>query len=75
MAHVITSVVRDEGPLALYRGLLPSILLVSHVALHFMFYEEVKKKLMVCCPGQRSRPLALAFSRDYFRFLMRRGVS
>jgi len=43
MVHVLTSVAKDEGFVALYRGLLPSLMLVSHVALHFVAYEEVKK--------------------------------
>ena len=38
-----TRIVRDEGFFALYRGLGPSLVLVSNGALQFMCYEELKK--------------------------------
>jgi len=37
--HAITSIVRREGVLGLYRGLGPSLLLVSQGALHFAGYK------------------------------------
>lgn len=46
MLHVLASVCRHEGVLGLWRGLLPSLLLVSHVSIHFTIYEEIKKVLL-----------------------------
>ncbi len=43
MFDALRSVVRDEGVMGLYKGLFPSLLLVSHGALQFMCYEEIKK--------------------------------
>jgi len=39
----LRSIVRDEGLAGLYRGLLPSLLLVSHGAVQFAVYEELKR--------------------------------
>ena len=41
--NAFTSIIRDEGFFALYRGLGPSLVLVSNGALQFMCYEELKK--------------------------------
>ena len=38
----VRSMVRDEGLLSLYRGLGPSLLLVSHSSLQFVSYENLK---------------------------------
>eukprot|EP00287_Rhodomonas_sp_CCMP768_P013606 CAMPEP_0196727144 /NCGR_PEP_ID=MMETSP1091-20130531/8204_1 /TAXON_ID=302021 /ORGANISM="Rhodomonas sp., Strain CCMP768" /LENGTH=342 /DNA_ID=CAMNT_0042069689 /DNA_START=41 /DNA_END=1069 /DNA_ORIENTATION=- len=45
MIDAARQVIRQEGVLGLYRGLVPSLLLVSHGALQFMAYEEIKKRL------------------------------
>jgi solute carrier family 25 (mitochondrial folate transporter), member 32 len=40
--HGVRTIVTNEGPLALYRGLVPALFLTSHGALQFMIYEELK---------------------------------
>uniref|UniRef100_A0A7S4KEW4 Mitochondrial carrier protein n=1 Tax=Guillardia theta TaxID=55529 RepID=A0A7S4KEW4_GUITH len=52
MHHVMTSVVQHEGLFALWRGLLPSLLLVSHVSIHFAVYEEIKKLVLPYGPTE-----------------------
>ena len=37
---------------ALWRGLLPSLLLVSHVSIHFAVYEEIKKLVLPYGPTE-----------------------
>ena len=44
MAHGFATIVRIEGFLGLYRGLLPSLFGVSHGAVQFAVYEVLKKK-------------------------------
>ncbi|KAM7130745.1 peroxisomal membrane protein PMP34 isoform 2-T3 [Ciconia maguari] len=39
-------IIRDEGVLALWNGTFPSLLLVFNPAIHFMFYEGFKRKLL-----------------------------
>ncbi|KAL2642644.1 hypothetical protein R1flu_010231 [Riccia fluitans] len=39
----VTSILKEEGWRGLYKGLGPGLLLVSHGALQFMAYEEIKK--------------------------------
>lgn len=38
----IKSIWRDEGPRAFYKGLLPSLFGVAHVAVQFPLYEKLK---------------------------------
>jgi len=40
--HAVSCIAREEGILGFYRGLGPSLLLVSHGAIQFMVYEELK---------------------------------
>lgn len=41
--HAATSIIRDEGPLALYKGWLPSVIgVVPYVGLNFAVYETLK---------------------------------
>jgi solute carrier family 25 folate transporter 32 len=51
MLHVLASVRRHEGVLGLWRGLLPSLMLVSHVSIHFTVYEEIKKCMLPYSDG------------------------
>jgi solute carrier family 25 folate transporter 32 len=53
MLHVLASVTHHEGVLGLWRGLLPSLMLVSHVSIHFTVYEEIKKILLPFGEGGR----------------------
>uniref|UniRef100_A0A8C2TDC6 Solute carrier family 25 member 17 n=1 Tax=Coturnix japonica TaxID=93934 RepID=A0A8C2TDC6_COTJA len=39
-------IIRDEGALALWNGTFPSLLLVFNPAIHFIFYEGFKRKLL-----------------------------
>lgn len=42
MIHAAACIVREEGPLALYRGIGPALVLVSNGAIQFGVYEELK---------------------------------
>ena len=42
MTDAFVHIVREEGPLALYKGIAPALILVSHGAFQFTFYEELK---------------------------------
>ena len=42
VVHCARCIIRDEGAVGLFRGLLPGLLLVSHGAVQFMAYEELK---------------------------------
>jgi len=42
MAHALATIVREEGPAALYKGIVPALLLVSHGMIQFAMYEELK---------------------------------
>jgi solute carrier family 25 (mitochondrial folate transporter), member 32 len=43
MADAARTIVRDEGPLALYRGCGPALLLTSHGGVQFVVYEYLRK--------------------------------
>ena len=40
--HAVRTIIQTEGYAALYRGLVPALLLTSHGALQFVIYEELK---------------------------------
>jgi solute carrier family 25 folate transporter 32 len=40
----LATIVREEGPLALYKGSIPALMLVSHGAVQFMVYERLKSE-------------------------------
>ncbi|WZZ34387.1 hypothetical protein YC2023_017788 [Brassica napus] len=47
IAHALSTVVREEGPRALYRGWLPSVIgVVPYVGLNFAVYESLKDWLV-----------------------------
>ena len=45
MVNAFGSIVKEEGFFALYRGLVPALLLVSHGVLQFVAYEELKSRV------------------------------
>ncbi|KAH9328081.1 hypothetical protein KI387_000189, partial [Taxus chinensis] len=47
------TILRDEGWRALYKGLGPGLLLVSHGAIQFTAYEEVRKRVIISRNKQR----------------------
>ena len=45
--------VREEGALSLYRGMGPSMLLVSHGSVQFLVYEHAKERLLSAASSRR----------------------
>ncbi|XLT91039.1 hypothetical protein S245_012999 [Arachis hypogaea] len=51
MFHALTTVLREEGPRALYKGWLPSVIgVVPYVGLNFAVYESLKDWLVKSNP-------------------------
>lgn len=42
-AHAFTTILREEGPMALYKGAGPALMLVSHGGIQFVVYEFLKR--------------------------------
>ncbi|RXH93748.1 hypothetical protein DVH24_014324 [Malus domestica] len=59
MFHALSTVLREEGPRALYKGWLPSVIgVVPYVGLNFAVYESLKDWLI------KSRPFGLVQDTD-----------
>jgi solute carrier family 25 phosphate transporter 23/24/25/41 len=59
IAHALSTVFREEGPRALYKGWLPSVIgVIPYVGLNFAVYESLKDWLI------KSRPFGMAENTD-----------
>ncbi|KAL8263867.1 hypothetical protein R6Q59_021997 [Mikania micrantha] len=59
MAHALSTVLREEGPRALYKGWLPSVIgVIPYVGLNFAVYESLKDYLV------KSRPFGLVEDKE-----------
>ncbi len=58
--NAVARMVREEGALSLYRGLGPSMLLVSHGSIQFLVYEHAKLELL----RRRQRATELSWLRS-----------
>jgi solute carrier family 25 (mitochondrial folate transporter), member 32 len=56
MLHGFRCILRDEGVTGLYKGLGPSLWLVSHGAIQFTLYEQFKTALVSLSSNSSSRP-------------------
>ncbi|KAM3363735.1 folate transporter 1, chloroplastic isoform X1 [Capsicum galapagoense] len=56
----LRTIFKDEGWRALYKGLMPSLFLVTHGAIQFTAYEELRKVLVSLKAQENENPLATA---------------
>jgi solute carrier family 25 folate transporter 32 len=67
--HAVRRMVQEEGALSLYRGIGPSMLLVSHGSIQFLVYENAKLRLASTRraeSAERAAALALSQSHDQY---------
>ena len=58
--HAAVSIVRSEGPLALYKGWLPSVIgVVPYVGLNFAVYESLKRELLTVYSLESEKDLSI----------------
>lgn len=55
MTDAARTIVREEGPLALYKGAVPALMLVSHGGVQFVTYEFLKKRFGTYTRAARSK--------------------
>eukprot|EP00899_Mesostigma_viride_P011019 jgi/Mesvir1/19919/Mv13190-RA.1 len=60
MVHAATSIIRQEGPLALYKGWLPSVIgVIPYVGLNFAVYESLKELILKQRAWYNDRPITM----------------
>ncbi|KAF6144140.1 hypothetical protein GIB67_004813 [Kingdonia uniflora] len=69
VADALRTIMREEGCRALYRGMGPGLLLVSHGAIQFTVYEELRKLAV----GYKSKGKTDEINGDNFFFFERHG--
>lgn len=55
MTDAARTIVREEGPLALYKGAVPALMLVSHGGVQFVAYEFLKERFGTYTRAARSK--------------------
>ncbi|KAG5624159.1 hypothetical protein H5410_009377 [Solanum commersonii] len=56
----LRTIIKDEGWRALYKGLMPSLFLITHGAIQFTAYEEFRKVILSSKAQENENPLATA---------------
>lgn len=80
MLDAARTIVREEGPLALYKGAVPAMMLVSHGGVQFVAYEFLKDKFgsrvkASCTKGQDRNASVTDRLQDSMGYLMMGAVS
>jgi len=55
MLDAASTILREEGPLALYKGTIPALLLTSHGGIQFVVYEFLKRKFNALQSSESSK--------------------